>query len=338
MRFVARGSRVLWSGFIISALWIGLGQAETTSQSKRAQSIASLIWQSRFQQALDSCHILVRQEPLNPLGYCLLGMTFHSIASQYRTDRYTDSITWNLDTAIVLAGAKSSSQNQESEQLFLLGSACGYRALEQSEHGSWFGALKDGHRSCVSLEKAYELDPSLTDAYLGIGDYHYWKSAKSKFFTWLPFVGDKRRQGIEEIVRAVKSGTVGSLSARKSLLPIYLNELRYEDVIALVDSLSSQGFVDPSCLLHKTKAEIELGHWDGASQMLAKLREAWEQSPFVDRCGTCEAKYLEARILAGRGDLQAARSRLQQILAMKDSCKSNPYFRESLSKATELLH
>ncbi len=218
---------------ILGLLWVGPLRAETSSQSKRAQIIASLIWQSQFGPALDSCHDLVNEEPRNPLGYCLLGMTYFYIGSQYRTDRYADLITDNLDTAIALAGARVGSGSEKSERLFLLGSAFGYRALERSIHGAWWGAQRDGHHSCISLEKAYDLDTTLTDAFLGIGNYHYWKSAKSKFITWLPFVSDNRQLGISEIKRVTRFGLVGTFGARVSLLPIYLNERRYLEVISI---------------------------------------------------------------------------------------------------------
>jgi len=239
---------------------------------------------------------------------------------------------------MALARVITKSESQEAEFMFLLGSAYGYRALECSTSGHWWGTLKDGHHSCVSLEKAYRLDTTMTDALLGVGDYHYWKSAKSKFFTWLPFIRNERQSGIGEIRRVIQSGSGALLSARKSLLPTYFNEQRFPEVIALVDSLASEGFSDPSCLRHKTRAEIELGNWNGAAQTLDMLRAVWDRSPFFDSCGACEVQYLKAQILAGRGDMEAARACVQKILAMKDSCMSNVYFRETVSNAAELFH
>jgi tetratricopeptide (TPR) repeat protein len=327
---------------VVALFWgfvpTGTIRAATLVGSVRAQAIASLIWQSRFARAIDSCDVLIKEEPLNPVGYCLLGITFHSIGDQYRTDRYADSVTWNLDTAIALASSKATAPAREQDRLFLLGSAYGYRALERSVHGSWWGAYRDGHRSCKLLQKAYNLDTTLTDSFLGVGDYHYWKSAKSKLFSWLPFIGDNRAQGIAEIRRVIASGTVLSLSARKSLLPIYLDQRQYAEVISLADSLMAVGYVDPSCLFHKTTAEIELGRWDDAARSLERLRQAWDTSQFVDHCGNYNIQYLKARILAGRGDVSAAQTCLQQIFAAKNVCFADVYFRQTLSAASATLH
>jgi len=68
---------------IVCLLWVGPLRAETPVRSERAQNIAFLIWDSDFAQAIDSCHNLVKEEGLNPLGYCLLGIAYHSVNSQY---------------------------------------------------------------------------------------------------------------------------------------------------------------------------------------------------------------------------------------------------------------
>ena len=56
------------------------------------------------------------------------------------------------------------------------------------------------------LEKTLKLDSTYSDAYLGLGAYHYYKTVKSKAFLWLPFVVDRREQGIEELNLCVNSG------------------------------------------------------------------------------------------------------------------------------------
>ncbi len=336
------GSRRIGAACLIAAiasLLINGGlRAETSVQSAHAHQIAFLIWDSDFSAALDSCHNLIRHEAMNPLGYCLLGITYHSINSQFRTNRYADSVMWDLDTAIALADGRNHSDDGYSDYLFVMGSAYGYRALEQSTGGHWWAAFKDGHRSCSFLQKAYQKDTSLAAALLGIGDYHYWKSAKSKVVTWLPFVKDRRELGISEIKQVTQSGNGADLNAVKSLLPIYLNEQQYPLVIKLVDSLDWSGYTDPSCLLHKIKAEIGLANWDMASRTLSDLHQAWISSPYFDSCGACEADYLKACILAGRGDNDSARKYIQEILARKDSCESNTYFRETVASAQELFH
>lgn len=311
---------------------------ETTIRSPRARRIAFLIWESSFASAIDSCNVLISDEANNPLGYCLLGITYHSINSQYRTNRYSDSVMAALDTAISIADAETQDSDGYTDVPFVRGSAYGYRALEQSSQGHWWAAFKDGHRSCKLLQAAFKQDSSLTDALLGIGDYHYWKSAKSKIVRWLPFVKDRRQLGISEIQQVTRSGGGAALNAVKSLVPIYLDEQQDSIVVALVDSLNWSGYTDPSCLLHKTKAEIGLGNWKIATQTLAQLHQAWQDSPYFDSCGACEAEYLKACIFVGRRDENAAHECIENIYSRRDSCQSNTYFRETVANAGKLLH
>jgi hypothetical protein len=121
-------------------------------------------------------------------------------------------------------------------------------------------------------------------------------------------------------------------------MPIYLNEKQYAAVITLADSLSADGLNDPSGLMHKTRAEVELGLWSEATATLEELKTAWENSPFSDKCGENELLYLKARILFGSGNTAAAISCVQRILEDRDSCNVNAYFRETISRALKLPH
>ena len=311
--------------------------AELSIRSDRVREITQLIWDAKFDTAIDSCHQLVQEEPANPLVYFLLGIAYYSINNQYRNDKYSDSAGRYLDSAIVRAGAGIEKEKDQADMYFVLGSAYGCRALYRTIHSGWWGAFRDGHHSCDNLEKAYDLDSSFTDALSGMGAYHYWKSAKAKVLNWLPFVADRRKQGIAEIQKAVKAGGTMAPSANKSLLAIYFNEGRNEEVVALADSLASQNLLDPNSQLHKARALIALKRWEDAGRALAEVLTQYEKSNYNDECGAYEVVYLKAKILMGQGDLAGAREYVRQIMAADTTCKANGYFKQSLMSSKELL-
>lgn len=296
-----------------------------------------LIWQSELAAAADSGYRIVSEESRNPLGYFLLGMVYYSISTQFRTDRYLDSVTWNLDRAIELAKVRVDTVGAPAESYFLLGSAYGCRALYRSMHGGWWGAFRDGHHSCVNLEEAYRNDSSLTDALMGIGAYHYWKSAKSKSITWLPFVGDKREKGLAELRRAIDAQGMMSPNAYRALLPIYYHEKRYEDALLLSDTLAAAGLFDTNCQLHAIRCLIELEKWDRAEELLLEVRVKWEASPYADSCSFSELQLLQAQILAGSGHVSQARTLLKNLLQLKDACDHDAYFQDTRSRANKVL-
>ncbi|OGC93662.1 MAG: hypothetical protein A2W25_06065 [candidate division Zixibacteria bacterium RBG_16_53_22] len=295
-----------------------------------------MIWSGQFVSAIDSCHRLIDERPDNPQGFFLLGMAYYSINNQYRNDCYADSVAYFLDTAIELAEGKVDQEKNQAKWYFVLGSAYGCRALYRSIHGGWWGAFRDGHHSCSNLERAFKIDDQYTDALSGIGAYHYWKSAKSGILKKLPFIGDSRKRGIAEIIRAVEAEGIMSISAQKSLLPIYFNEKRYADMMNLADSLAAANSLDLSGRLHLTRAFIELERWDLADRTLKEVQSAWESSLYYDACGAAEALYLKGRILSGRGDKSEANQYLGQLFSMDSTCATNAYFRQTLLDARAL--
>lgn len=324
-------------GLILVALFLpGMVRSETSVWGEETRTISRLTSQGQFPAAIEGSQSLVRAEPKNPLGYLLLAMAYYGINNQYRNDKYADSVSCALDTAIAIAERRADTEKDPTEMYFILGSAYGCRALYRSIHGGWFGAFKDGVHSCSNLEKVRDRDSIRIDALSGIGAYHYWKSAKGKILTVLPFVKDRRKQGISEILRAVKAGGLTSVPARKSLLAIYFNEKRYLDVLAVGDTLAADGLLDPNSRLHLARALIKLKRWAEAGQALDQVMTSWKSSPYFDSCGQYEITYLRAEIYVGEGDKARARESLKQIFDRENSCEMNEYFQQSLSSANNL--
>lgn len=319
--------------FLFSETW---APDETSVRSGRVRVIANEIWRSEYSAVADSCRRLISEDSSNPVGYFLLGVMYYSISAEYRTDRYVDSVTDNLDAAIKLAQRKLEETKQQADWYFVLGSALGCRALFRSLHGGWWGAFRDGHGSCSNLEKAYEMDTTLTDALAGIGAYHYWKSAKSKVLSWLPLVADRREQGIAEIRQAIRAGRTMSPNARKAMLAILYEEKRYEEALGVADSLTADGILDGNSQLHLIRTLIELKRWPDAERVVNDLTASWRSSTYADSCGACELRYLSARMLASIGQTVEAREKIRQIISAEPACHNNAYFRNTLAKARAL--
>jgi tetratricopeptide (TPR) repeat protein len=321
----------------MAALALALSvHAETSIRSARVASISSLTAHGALQAAIDSSRVIVAAERENPVGYLYLALAYYAVNNQYRNDSYADSVSMALDTAIAIAERRADRDKDPTEMYFVLGSAYGCRALYRSIHGGWFGAFKDGVHSSSNLEKVRDRDSTFTDALAGIGAYHYWKSAKAKILTMLPFVKDRREQGIGEILAAVKAGGFVVASARKSLLAIHFNEKKYLDVLAVGESLAADSLLDPNSRLHTARALIKLKRWTEAEAALDQVLDTWEHSPYFDACGRDEVTFLKAELSAQQGDSTKAKMFLKQILDDQDHCEQNEYYQQSLSSAKGL--
>jgi hypothetical protein len=92
--------------------------------------------------------------------------------------------------------------------------------------GERLGAARDGRRIKEALERALMLDPSLDDAYFGIGLYHYYADvapAAAKMLRWLlALPGGDRVKGLQEMLQARQHGALLNGEADYQLHFIYL--------------------------------------------------------------------------------------------------------------------
>lgn len=125
--------------------------------------------------------------------------------------------------------------------LFFLGTAYSYKAVWEGQHGSIFKTLSLGLKVGKLFGRTVEIDTAFYDAYLGLGFFHYLRSAKLGILRSLPFVEDQRNQGIAELQKAAVYGKYGNLSAALSLGWIYYDQKKYDTARHIIDSLITCG-------------------------------------------------------------------------------------------------
>ncbi|MBK7092480.1 MAG: hypothetical protein IPH59_12300, partial [bacterium] len=90
-----------------------------------------------------------------------------------------------VEKAIDLAEKAKSNSDKAAWAYLTIGNGHAYAASIEAKAGSWWTAMRRGLKAKSAYLEALELDPTLYDAYLGLGTYHYWKSAKTEFINWL---------------------------------------------------------------------------------------------------------------------------------------------------------
>jgi tetratricopeptide (TPR) repeat protein len=112
-----------------------------------------------------------------------------------------------------------------AEAWFYLGGAVGARAQWRVLRGQTVAAARDGKRIKRALERALMIDPTLQDAYFGIGLYHYYADvapAFAKMLRWLLLLpGGDRERGLQEMLRARSGGQLLRSEADYQLQQIY---------------------------------------------------------------------------------------------------------------------
>jgi tetratricopeptide (TPR) repeat protein len=162
-----------------------------------------------------------------------------------------------------------------AEAWFYLGGAIGARAQWRVLRGETLSAVRDGKRIKSTLERALALDPTLQDAYFGIGLYHYYAAVAptaAKMLRWLLLLpGGNREQGLHEMLRARSGGQLLRSEADYQLHLVYLwYEKQTPRALELLTALAERHLHNPH--FPQQIAEIE----DRYAERHAASLHTWE--------------------------------------------------------------
>ena len=182
-----------------------------------------------------------------------------------------DEFRMRADAAIGAVEAWTDREPLRAEAWFYLGGAYGARAQWRVLRGERIAAARDGKRIKEALERALELDPSLQDAYFGIGLYHYYAGvapAALRMLRWLLLLpGGDRVKGLEEMLRAREGG---QLLRSEADYQLHLIDLWYEKMperaLELLRGLRARHPRNPHFLQRIAEVEDVYLH-DGAASL-----------------------------------------------------------------------
>ncbi len=217
---------------ILLVLWF-IPARPADSQWKLEEPLDSLVCSGIdliLKQDYDKADSLFRdvamEFPQHPAGYLYQA----AVKQAYMAD-WTVQIDENQFDSLLAVGRAKAELLQWPWREYFLATADGYQAYERAESGDWFGGVRKGYGSAGEFEQIVERDSTFTDAYIGIGTYYYWRSRKTEFLQWLPFVRDDREKGIYLIEEGARRSRYNRLAAVSALVSIFLDAERYDEVL-----------------------------------------------------------------------------------------------------------
>lgn len=147
-------------------------------------------------------------------------------------------------SAIAANEAWTRREPERGEAWFFLGGAHAPLVQWRVLRSERLAAAREGKKIKDALERALELDPTLNDAYFGIGLYHYYADVApvaARLLRWLLFLpGGDRVKGLQEMLRAREHGELLTGEADYQLHLIYLwyerDTKRALDLLARLDA------------------------------------------------------------------------------------------------------
>jgi len=208
---------------------IVLGAGISRAQGKLESSLHSLvvtgidfILKQEYNRADSLFRVVTNRYPDHPAGYLYRA----AVMQAYNID-FDVPIKQEKFDSLLLMGKNAAEKISLPWSEYFLGTADGYDSYERVERGDWFGGVRKGMSSASKFEEIIEKDSSFYDAYVGVGTYYYWRSRKTEFLQWLPFVKDDRELGIRMLIIGAEQSEYNRFAAISALVSIYLDSKNY---------------------------------------------------------------------------------------------------------------
>jgi tetratricopeptide (TPR) repeat protein len=170
-----------------------------------------------------------------PLGKIYLAAIQIAKSYDYEQPYNHELITKYLDGAKRISERLIKSDNKNIWNNYFYALTEGYIAYYNALRESWLQAFSTGLSSVSAFEDCLEIDNKFYESFIAIGNYKFWKSKKTEFINWLPFVDDEKELGIKYLQNAVKYSGYNSHLAIHSLIWIYIEQKNFEKAIEVAE-------------------------------------------------------------------------------------------------------
>ena len=241
----------------------------------------TLLFNDRFAEVDSIFSAQIKVRPEDPSAYLFRAGALFAEMSDREEDLRASLFRQLLDTVVALTDrVLDTCDNQTAAWMYLWrGHARAYRSLYESKFGSSVTALKTGMSSIGEYENGLRRDSTLTDLYMGIGSYHYWKSAKAGVLRWFLLFKDEKAKGIAELRTAAASSLLHRELARSALIWIWLDRKEYDSAVLLAGEFAARYPKGRTFLWPIAQARFRQGDYRDAAATFLDLRERLDDSP-----------------------------------------------------------
>lgn len=241
-----------------------------------------------------------RDHPDSPLGYLfeadatwwkiylttgnLIDPDVFDVVSK-ATSPYDGAFLSQVHEAIKRADARVRAQQDLARSLLDEGMTYGLLARYYGLRDNDLPTARAGKRMRALLLRALQLDPKLTDAYLGVGIYNYFVDTLPEIVKLLKFViglpGGSRTVGLQQLELTAKKGDLVRGEARFYLAKDFSrgNERQYLRSLELFQQLAAEYPANPLWTLVEGSLQIRLGHRQPGREL---YRQAVEKSAHLN--------------------------------------------------------
>jgi hypothetical protein len=254
-----------------------------------------------------------REHPVGPLMRA--GAIYAEMKDHEVFDRL-DEFRTHLDSAQARVRSWIEAQPDDAWGYCFLGHVHGYRAMWEGRHGSWFKALKLGLKAKGAYHDALRRDSTCWDAYVGLGSYHYWKSAKTEFINWTGLImKDDKEKGLVEMRCAMERSYFARAAAAAGLIWMHLHRGAYTEALELAIEWHARYPEGKTFLWGRAYAEYMLDRDDSALVRFDSLRARVLADPAQGLFNLIEIDYHRAQLYGRHAETERACALMDSVLA-----------------------
>lgn len=265
-----------------------------------------LIFERKYAEAQKHFWALRHKYPDSPLG-SFGEMALYNAMMFENFDFGLDKAFEQVSHANELIVEKiKNNKNATAWDLFLCGASSGLRGFYLIRRDHPLQAFGEANTADSCLEEALKKDPGFTDVYLGTGMSKYWKSVFFQRLKIIPFIKDRRAEGIEEMKKAIAGGTIVGELGKASLMFVYLQDHQNRQGLAVADDILKDYPQNVIAKLHRGRFQLRLGQ---RKEALATFNEILQRDPKIT-----VALYFKGIALASLGQNQEAEKALKEFV------------------------
>ncbi len=171
-----------------------------------------------------------------PLGKIYLAAVLIAKSYDYQEPYDDEAITKYLDGAKKVSERLMKNDPKNIWNNYFLALSKGYIAYYDALNENWLNAFTKGLSAVSGFEDCLEMDKNFYESLIAIGSYKFWKSDKTEFINWLPFIDDEKELGIKYLQNAIKYSGYNSHLAIHSLIWIYIEQKDFENAKKVAES------------------------------------------------------------------------------------------------------
>jgi|GEM_PF-323866 len=267
-----------------------------------------MVYEDRFAESIALFDSLQIHHPEHPAPYFYKAAAYQTWMTSFRFNKYQKELEENVQLAIETGDALLKENRDDPWLNFYIGAAYGYRAFFKLRSYNFIGAYRDGTKGINNFKTALEKDPELYDVYLGLGSYHYWRTARSKFIRVIAFwMRDKRELGLRQMQFSIDHGRYCPAEASLVLVTALYDNEKYEEAMAILqDFMQSSDVQVTSSWYMLGRLQIETENWGKAKSSFAEVLARLERNPDAAKGYKTECMYWIAYTEHQLGDAETA--------------------------------